>query len=199
MPAAGYPARSLIAKSPPARTSAHRPSARVTVLGCDPLHVKVAAAVDPGGAEEPRGRLLLMNLGSAGSRWLWFCAWALPGACFALSISVLAIFALPLGILGVFALRRRTCGGEALGLLAGAGVAVAAIGSIHLRYQSCSASRGSLLLRVGQTSVGSSCGGVDGIQWLIAGLALTAVAVILCLRASRRSSSNGRAITPMVG
>ncbi len=140
-----------------------------------------------------------MDRESAGRRWLWFIAWALPGACFALSISWLAIFALPLGILAVLVLRKASGGREPLGLLAGVGVVIGVIGSIHVHYQACSATGGSLFLRVGQTSVGSSCGGVDGIPWLIAGFVLTAGAVILYLLASRRSSGNGPAVAPMVG
>ena len=142
---------------------------------------------------------LLIDRVSAGSRWLWFIAWAFPGACFGLSISALAIFALPLGILAVLVLRKRSGGREALGLLAGIGVVVAVIGSTHVRYQACSATGGSLFLRIGQTSVGSSCGGVDGIPWLIAGVVLTAAAAILYLLASRRSSRNGPALAHTVG
>jgi len=141
-----------------------------------------------------------MDRESAGRRWLWFIAWALPGACFALSISALAIFTLPLGILAVLALQRRSGGRGALGLLAGIGVAIGAIGSIHVQYQACSATNRTLVVPVGQTSVGSFCGGVDGIPWLIAGFVLTATAVILYLLASRRSSRNGPAVAPpMVG
>ena len=134
-----------------------------------------------------------------GRRWLWFIGWVLPGACVGLSISVLAIFTLPLGILAVLVLRRRSGGREALGLLAGIGVAIVTIGSIRVHDQACSANGGSLFLRVGQTSVASSCGGVDGIPWLIAGVALIATAAILYLRASRRSSSSGPAVAPTVG
>ena len=140
-----------------------------------------------------------MDRDSVGSRrWLWFIAWALPGACFALSISALAIFTLPLGILAVLVLRRRSGGRGALGLLAGIGMVIGVIGSIHVHYQACSATRGSLVVPVGQTSVGSSCGGVDGIPWLVAGFVLTAGAVILYFLASRRASSNGPAVAPMV-
>jgi len=136
---------------------------------------------------------------SAGSRWPWFIVWALPGACFALSISALAFFALPLGILAALALRRRSGGREALGLLAGAGVVIGVLGSIHLHYQACSATSGSLVLRAGQTSVGSSCGGVDGVLWLIVGTVATAAAAMLYLLASRGSSGKGPAVAPLVG
>jgi hypothetical protein len=123
----------------------------------------------------------------------------LPGACFALSISALAIFALPLGILVALALRRRSGGREELGLLAGVGIIIGAVGSIHMHYQACSATGGSLVLPAGHTSVSSSCGGVDGVPWLIVGVLLTAGALILYWRASRRSSGNGPAVAPMVG
>jgi hypothetical protein len=115
------------------------------------------------------------------------------------SISALAIFALPLGIVAVLVLRRRSSGREVLGLVAGIGLAIGVIGSIHVNYQACSATSGSLVLPVGHTSVGSSCGGVDGIPWLIAGVVLTAAAVILYLLASRPTSSDGPAVIPMVG
>jgi hypothetical protein len=152
-------------------------------------------AVSQGGGSS----LLLMGCESGGRRWLWFIAWVFPGACFAVSISALAIFALPLGILAALALRRRSGGGEALGLLAGVGIVTAVLGSIHLHYQACSASGGSLVLQVGQTSVGSSCGGVDGVSWLIVGVVLTAAAAILYLLASRGSSGNRPAIPPIAG
>jgi len=136
---------------------------------------------------------------SGGRRWLWFIAWVFPGACLALSISALGIFALPLAILVALALRRRSGGREALGVLAGVGIVIAVVGSIHLHYQACSATGGSLVLRVGQTSVGSSCGGVDGVPWLILGVALTAAAAILYLLASRGSLGNRPAVTTMAG
>ena len=136
---------------------------------------------------------------SGGRRWPWFIAWVLPGACFALSISVLGIFTLPLGILAALALGRRSGGREALGLLAGVGIVLGVVGSIHLHYQACSASGGSLVLRVGQTSVGSSCGGVDGVPWLIVGVVLTAAAAVLYLLASRDSSGPRPAVAPLAG
>jgi hypothetical protein len=136
---------------------------------------------------------------SGARRWLWFIAWVFPGACVALSISVLGIFALPLGIVASLALGRRSGGAEALGLLAGVGIVIGVVGSIHLHHQACSASGGNLVLRLGQSSVGSSCGGVDGIPWLIAGLALTAAAAILYLLASRGSSGNRPAVAPLAG
>jgi hypothetical protein len=115
-----------------------------------------------------------------------------------MSITALAIFSLPLGILAVFVLRRRSGGRGALGLLAGIGVVTGIIGSTHVHYQVCSATRGTLVLGVGQTSVGSSCGGLDGIPWLIVGFGLTAAAVIVYLLASRRSSGNSPAVALMV-
>jgi len=84
-------------------------------------------------------------------------------------------------------------------VLAGVGIVIAVVGSIHLHYQACSATGGSLVLRVDQTSVGSSCGGVDGVPWLIVGVALTAAAAILYLLASRGSSGNRPAVTTMAG
>jgi hypothetical protein len=160
----------------------------------------MTAAVGLLAGRRGRSRLILVDRDSVGSRrWLWFIAWGLAGACFGLSISALAIFTLPLGILAVLVLRRRSGGREALGLLAGFGVVMGAVGSIHMHYQACSATGGSLFLRVGQTHVGSSCGGVDGIPWLIDGVVLVATAAILYLLASRRSSSHGSAVAPMVG
>ena len=123
-----------------------------------------------------------------GRRWGWFLAWSLPGACFGLSVSAVGLFTLPLGILIVLALVRRSGGREMLGLLAGVGAIAAFIGSIHLDYQACSTDHLSLTLRVGQTSVASSCGGVDGVPWLIAGIAVIVAAVVLYWRATRRSS-----------
>jgi hypothetical protein len=135
----------------------------------------------------------------AARRWRWFIAWAFPGACVALSISALAVFTAPLAILGVLVLRRHRIGRDAIGLLAGIGVTVAVIGSLNLDYQACSATSGSLVLPVGEKSIGSSCGGVDGVAWLIAGIVVAAATATFHWATTRPSSNGGTPAAPMVG
>ncbi|HEY1776924.1 MAG TPA: hypothetical protein VGG41_12255 [Solirubrobacteraceae bacterium] len=96
-------------------------------------------------------------------------------------------------------LRRHRIGRDAIGLLAGIGVTVAVIGSLNLDYQACSARSGSLVLPVGAKSISSSCGGVDGVAWLIAGIVVAAATVTFYWATTRRSWNRGTHAAPTVG
>jgi hypothetical protein len=121
-----------------------------------------------------------------GRRWPWFVAWAVSGAGFVLCLSALALAAFPLAILMVLMFRRRSRGRERLGLLAGAGIAVAFFGTLHTNYRACTAAP-----RVGR--IAYSCGGVDGPRWLIAGLAATIASAVLYRYMGQRSNAAGMA------
>jgi hypothetical protein len=115
--------------------------------------------------------------------WLRFLAWSATGACLALGISAIGLFTVPAGLLFAVGLTTtlRT-GRELLGLLAGVGAVSVFVGAISLHYRACP--KGPVVLAPGQGSF--SCGGFDGTPWLIAGLAVTALAAALYWRIGRR-------------
>jgi hypothetical protein len=123
-----------------------------------------------------------MDVSVAGRRWPWFVAWTVPGASLVLSLSALALITFPLAILAVLLLRPRSDGRERLGLLAGGGIAVAAIGSLHATYRACTAAP-----HIGGSAY--SCGGVDGPRWLMVGIAATIAAAVLYWLTARHSST----------
>lgn len=124
-------------------------------------------------------------------RWPWFAAWIVPGACFEMFVSVVGLLTIPLGSVIALALRRRSGGREMLGLIAGIGITITFIGSLHGNYRACSTDQGVLALRPGQTSISSSCGGVDGTHWLIVGIALTLAAATVYWYTAHRASTTG--------
>ncbi|MGA2469243.1 MAG: hypothetical protein ABSG64_00965 [Solirubrobacteraceae bacterium] len=142
----------------------------------------------------------LASVGVAERRWGWFVAWAVPGACLGMCVSVIGLFTIPVGVLMMIALARRSGGREMLGLLMGVGIVATFIGSLHVKYQACSTAHISLVLRPGQTSVGYSCGGVDGIPWMIVGIAAIIAAAALYWHLTARPSSAGRSpASPTLG
>jgi hypothetical protein len=129
---------------------------------------------------------MTMTSTSGERRWRWFAAWSLPGVCVALGVTALGVFTLPVGLVLVVVLSARRRRAASLGLLAGVGVVVTLIGSIHLDYQACSAIHESDHLAPGVAGpVSGSCGGIDGVPWMIVGIALTVAAVVLYLHATR--------------
>lgn len=106
-------------------------------------------------------------------RWPWFVAWTVPGACFVISVTALGWYPLVLATLIAVALGRFSHGRERLGLLAGIGIAVAFLGSLHTSYRSCGP------FVIGHADVVYSCGGVDGTHWLIIGIVLILAAATL--------------------
>ena len=114
-----------------------------------------------------------------GRDWRRFSAWAAVGACFALGVSVLGLFTIPVGVVLALWLTRNRSGIAAIGTLVGAGTVAVLVGSLHRGYQPCSSQRSTLRLLPGQQSISSSCGGVDGWHWIIAGTALIGVATVI--------------------
>jgi hypothetical protein len=118
-------------------------------------------------------------------RWPWFVAWALPGGCFVIGFTALGWYPVLLGLVAAVVLSPSSRRRELLGLIAGAGLAIAYLGSLHTGYQPCNSPM------TGQASVVSSCGGIDGPHWLIVGIALAVIAGALYWPRSRARSLNG--------
>lgn len=126
-------------------------------------------------------------------RWPWFVAWALVGVCIGLSLSALALVTLPLAVILTVTFRRHGRSRDLLGVVAGVGIAVAFVGSLHTNYQACSSA---LLLRHGGAVY--SCGGVDGLRWLIVGVvAAVAALAVYWYTAPRANTQVVTAATPM--
>ncbi len=116
----------------------------------------------------------------------------LPGACLAFDVSSLGVFLVPLGLLLALGLARRRAGVDALGLLAGLGAIIAWIGSLNLDYRACSSGSVTLMLSPrGPHSVSYSCGGVNGVPWVIAGTCAVAGALAWYLIATPPSLPAG--------
>jgi hypothetical protein len=117
----------------------------------------------------------------------------LPGACLAFAVTALGVFVVPVGLLLALGLVRRRPGVDSLGLLVGLGAIVTWLGSLNLDYQACSSSSVSLSLpRGAMRSAVYSCGGVDGVPWMIAG-ASAAVGVSILYFVATRSAPPARA------
>jgi hypothetical protein len=100
------------------------------------------------------------------------------------------MLSVPLGALLALRLLGRGHRGLAmLGLVAGAGVTIAAIGAINLRpYRACSGSSGRAAAALHDAAARgvNSCGGVDGRAWLTVGAALALTAALAHLVALYR-------------
>jgi formate hydrogenlyase subunit 3/multisubunit Na+/H+ antiporter MnhD subunit len=126
-----------------------------------------------------------MDGGVTGRRWPWFVAWAAVGACIGLSLSALALVTLPLAVILTVAFRRRSRRRELLGVVAGVGIAVAFFGSLHAEYEACSSTRFG-----GHGGIVYSCGGVDGLRWLVVGLAAAIAALMGYWYMAHRASTS---------
>jgi hypothetical protein len=117
-------------------------------------------------------------------RWSAFWAWALVGALLCLGVLALLSIGLLLIAAGLatagFVGRRWPAGGNAAGLVAGAGVAALVVAFVNRHAQpSCAASYG-------------SCDEFDIRPWLAAGAALLAGAPLVFARLRRSASLSGR-------
>ncbi len=119
-------------------------------------------------------------------RWTMFVAWGVAGAATGLGITSLAFVTLPVALVLVAVLALRAPR-EAVGLVAGVGATIAAIGALNLDYTPCA--RVEVLPR-GTTDF--ECGGFDGTPWLVVGLALVIAAVLLFLALRRGRSVHAR-------
>lgn len=96
-------------------------------------------------------------------------------------MSQIGLVTVPAGVVLALWLARRSEGRQALGLVEGAGMVSVVVGVIHLDYHPCPS--GPIVLGPDQTSF--SCGGFDGLPWLIAGFISTGVAAFLYWRGAR--------------
>jgi hypothetical protein len=130
-----------------------------------------------------------MSAVRVGRDWRPFSGWAAVGACLALGVSVLGLLTIPVGVVLALWLTRNRSGIAAIGTLAGAGAIAVFVGSLNRGYQPCSSHRGTLVLLPGQQSISSSCGGIDGSHWIIAGTALIAVATAIYIKKTGGSAN----------
>jgi hypothetical protein len=142
---------------------------------------------------------MTMRAGRRERKWRWFVAWMLPGMCFAFVVTAVGVFMVPVGLALVVWLFGRRPGVDAFGLLAGIGTVVVWIGSINLNYHACSSGPASLSLPASGAArfVSYSCGGVNGVPWMIVGACAVIAAVVLYLVATRSAPPAGP--DPFVG
>ena len=139
-------------------------------------------------ALSPGNTIVSMLTGRGQPRWKWFAAWTLAGACVALGAVVFGVLIVPIGLVLVMVLSRWRTRAAAVGFLAGVGGVITGIGGAHLDYQACNSTHERAHLAPGtDRSIGYSCGGVNGLPWMIVGIVLIAVALLLYLRAAHRT------------
>lgn len=117
-----------------------------------------------------------------GRSWRWFVSWTLPGVCLALSITGAGIVTAPLALILVVLLSWRRPTPDALGGVAGIGAMVALVGALHLGYHACSTRGTKLVLGPSSDhSLSASCGGINGVPWLIIGALVVLMSIGLYL------------------
>jgi hypothetical protein len=126
-----------------------------------------------------------------GEGWRWFAAWVLAGGLVVLAILSgfsFGFFVLPFAALALWLVIRSGSGWpEVLGVVSGAGVVCLLIALLNNDYQPCPDVP--VVLGPGETEY--SCGGLDPLPWLIAGLALVVAGTVAYAIARRRTSANG--------
>lgn len=119
------------------------------------------------------------------SGWRWFCAWAFAGGLLVfalLSGASIGFLVLPFAALALWLVGRTArVWPEILGSLAGAGAFCLAIAASSRDYVACP--DGPIALGPGEESF--SCGGLDPVPWLIAGVVLAAAGPVLYALARR--------------
>jgi len=161
------------------------------VLGYDSGSL-VEAALAVGQTAEVLDTLVAMRATRGDRRWRWFVAWMLPGVCLAFGVTALGIFVVPVGLLLIVGLSWRRATVDALGLLAGLSAIVAWMGSINLGYRACTSNHVALRLSPGgPRSVSYSCGGINGLTWMIVGIGAAVAAVVLYLVMTRHRGLPG--------
>lgn len=123
--------------------------------------------------------------------WLVFGAWVLAGALAVFSLlgaASIGLFIAPLAAVAIWlVLRFGRAGPEMLGMVSGAGVVALLIALLNRGTRPCSEE--GLRLRPGETE--ATCGGLDAVLWLVAGLVLVAAGVVAYALARRSTRSGG--------
>lgn len=113
------------------------------------------------------------------SGWRWFCAWAVAGGLLVFALLTgfsIGLLVLPFAAIAVWLVGRTArVWPEILGTGAGAAVVCLAVAALNRDYVGCP--EGPITLGPGQTSY--SCGGLDPLPWLVAGVALLLAAPAL--------------------
>jgi hypothetical protein len=106
--------------------------------------------------------------------WRWFGAWGLAGGLVFFSLLTglsIGFLLLPFAALAVWFVARSAAGWpEILGVVLGAAAVCLAVAVTNRDYTACP--EGPITVPPGQTSF--SCGGLDPLPWLVAGLVLAA-------------------------
>jgi hypothetical protein len=104
--------------------------------------------------------------------WRWFCAWAVAGGLVFLSLLTgfsIGVFILPFAALAVwFVARTARAWPELFGVGTGAGAVCLLVAALNREYNPCP--EGPITVPPGETSY--SCGGLDPLPWLVAGIVL---------------------------
>lgn len=110
--------------------------------------------------------------------WRWFLAWAFGGGLVVFSLLAAAsigFFFLPFAALAVWLVGRTArAWPELIGILAGAGAVSLVVAARSWDYNPCP--EGVITLPPGTTSY--SCGGIDPMPWLVAGIVLVVLGPI---------------------
>lgn len=122
--------------------------------------------------------------------WRWFAAWFCAGGLlfFAfLSGFSIGLFLLPLAVVGCILVARATgLGPPILGVVSGTGFVCLGIALANRSYDPCPPS-GQVTIQPGETS--TTCGGLDPLPWLSAGVVLLAAGVVAHALADRSRSN----------
>src|SRR5687768_17474878 len=117
--------------------------------------------------------------------WLVFTAWVLAGALAVFSLlgaASIGLFIAPLAAIAIWlALRFGRAGPEMLGMVAGAGAVCLLIALLNRNTRSC-AEEGHIL---SPAETEASCGGLEPMPWLVAGLVLVAAGFVAYALARR--------------
>ena len=123
--------------------------------------------------------------------WLLFAAWVLAGALVVFSLLAAAsigLFVAPLAAAAIWLNSRfGRVWPELLGSISGAGAVSLLIAFLNRNTHSCTEG----VLRLGPGETEATCGGLDPVPWLVAGLLLVAAGVASYVLARRGARSGG--------
>lgn len=122
--------------------------------------------------------------------WRWFAAWFCAGGLLffaVLSGFSIGLFLMPFAVVGCIVLARATgLGPPILGVVSGTGLVCLGIALANRSYDPCPPS-GRVTIQPGEKS--ATCGGLDPLPWLSAGVVLLAAGVVVHALADRSRSN----------